>query len=106
MIQFNILCITEAKVITIWFILTGSMATIFLPSTIFSDTHLPDGKETVGVFFTCTLYEVTTLFPVSMDNIDSERTREVGSFILGATVGRGVDIGQTNDSKSSKCQCQ
>ena len=66
------------------------MATISLPSTIFSDTHLPDGKETVGVFFT--LYEVPHLFPVSMDNVDSERTREVGSFILGATVGRGVDI--------------
>ena len=66
------------------------MATISLPSTIFSDTHLPDSKETVGVFFT--LYEVPHFFPVSVDNVDSERTREVGSFILGATVGRGLDI--------------
>ena len=66
------------------------MATIFLPSTIFSDTHLPDGKETVGAFFT--LYQVPYLFPVSMDNVNFARTREVGSFILGATVGRGLDI--------------
>ena len=47
-------------------------------------------KLLVSQFFT--LYEVPHLFPVSMDNVDSERTREVGSFILGATVGRGLDI--------------
>ena len=78
---------------------------MFLPSTIFNDTHLPDGKETVGAFFT--LYQVPHLFPVStMDNVDSEQTREVGSFILGATVGRGLDITDVDPPVSVKLMLQ
>ena len=63
-------------------------AAISLPASLFKQI---DGLTNVGIFFA--FYEMSTLFPVGggfMNRFSLQRT--VGSYILAATVGPGIDF--------------
>ena len=63
-------------------------AAISLPASLFQTIT---DREDVGIFFA--LYNVSTLFPVNGGrNRNEPRRREVGSHVLAATVGPGLNF--------------
>ena len=65
-------------------------AAISLPASLFEQI---DDRDNVGVFFA--LHEASTLFPVGGDfsgTFNSSRKTSVGSHILAATVGPGINF--------------
>ena len=62
-------------------------AAISLPASLFQTIT---DREDVGIFFA--LYNVSTLFPVNGGRNRSEPRREVGSRVLAATVGPGLNF--------------
>ena len=63
-------------------------AAISLPASLFQTIT---DREDVGIFFA--LYNSSTLFPVDRGrDRDAPRRREVGSRVLAATVGPGLDF--------------
>jgi hypothetical protein len=65
-------------------------AAISLPATLFD---LVDNRDNIGVFFA--LHEASTLFPIggnSSGTFISPRKASVGSHILAATVGPGINF--------------
>ena len=69
-------------------------AAISLPASLFQTI---DGREDVGIFFA--LYNTSTLFPVSGGiNRNALRRREVGSRVLAATVGPGLNFPNLEDN--------
>ena len=70
-------------------------AAISLPNSLF---QMISDRTNVGVFFA--LYDTPTLFPVDGgSNINSDATRqtEVGSRVLAATVGPGINFQNLDD---------
>jgi hypothetical protein len=70
-------------------------AAISLPATLFD---LIDNRDNVGVFFA--LHEASTLFPIggnSSGTFISPRKASVGSHILAATVGPGINFQNLDD---------
>ena len=70
-------------------------AAISLPASLFERI---DDRDNVGVFFA--LYETVTLFPVGGELIDRTslpRYNAVGSDILAATVGPGINFQNLDD---------
>ncbi len=71
----------------------GVPASIALPPELFN--QVPADRPVIGVYFA--LYENTALFPTNLlavvrDNVTVRETA-VGTPIVGATVGRGIDFG-------------
>ncbi len=68
----------------------GVPASIALPPELFN--QVPTDRLFIGVYFT--LYENTALFPTNMSAVVRNNvTRSVGTPIVAATVGPGIDFG-------------
>ena len=62
-------------------------AAVSLPATLFEQT---DDRDNIGIFFA--LHEASTLFPISGNLSSTPRKASVGSHILAATVGPGINF--------------
>lgn len=64
-------------------------AVIGLPATLFEQI---DDRDNIGIFFALQLHEASTLFPISGNLSSTPRKASVGSHILAATVGPGINF--------------
>ena len=64
-------------------------AAVSLPATLFEQI---DDRDNIGIFFALQLHEASTLFPISGNLSSTPRKASVGSHILAATVGPGINF--------------
>ena len=62
-------------------------AAVSLPATLFEQI---DDRDNIGIFFA--LHEASTLFPIGGNPSSTPRKASVGSHILAATVGPGINF--------------
>ena len=70
----------------------SQVAAISLPASLFGSIS---DREDVGIFFA--LYDSPILFPVDRGNNPARQT-QVGSYVLAATVGPGLDFQKLADN--------